>query len=150
MPRQLDFCSEAANMTIETWATVALGRSAYLSRFLRLFLASTTKLFLLFFWTAQSSIYDSAGLALPSLDWRTPQVKSGGSSSSYTTGLNIRPLRQTSAKSLTRLGSAASGRSLKSRVVWPGVLAVTMLSSTITPPTGCCSPRLSSARQHNS
>ena len=119
MPRWPGLCSGVANMTIETWITVALGRPICLDVCVRLFLESTTKLFLLF-WTALSSIHDSAGLALPSMDWSTPQVKSGGSSSAHygtTYPLAALERRQTSANSLTRLGSAASGRSLKSRSV---------------------------------
>ena len=119
MPRRPGLYSGLANMTIETWITVALGRPICLDVCVRLFLESTTKLFLLF-WTALSSIHDSAGLALPSMDWPTPQVKSGGSSSAHygtTYPLAALERRQTSANSLTRLGSAASGRSLTSRSV---------------------------------
>jgi len=146
MPRRLGLCSGVANRTIETWITVALGRPI-LSGCLRLFLhESTTKLFLLF-WIALSSIHDSAGLALPSMDWPTPQVKTGGSSSAHYG--NTYPLaafepRQTSANGLTRLGSAASGRSLRSQV-WPGVLDPAMLSSIIFSPTGAV--RMSARQQ---
>ena len=87
MPRRLGLCSGVANVTIETWITVTLGRSVCLDVYV-CFFESTTKLFLLF-WIALSSIHDSAGLALPSMDWPTPQVKRLVARLAHITGLCI-------------------------------------------------------------
>jgi hypothetical protein len=79
-PHQLDLGSEEVKITIEHIGYPCVGSaclSGITSLRLHMLLESTKKLSLLF-WTAQSSIHDSAGLALPSLDSPTPQVKTGG------------------------------------------------------------------------